>query len=61
MSGVLALATLAIVNTGLAYWLLYLLIDELGAATASVIIYVIPVVALLWSRSWAAYAAGSEM
>jgi drug/metabolite transporter (DMT)-like permease len=47
VSGVLALATLGIVNTGLAYWLFYLLIDEAGAATASVITYVMPVVALL--------------
>ena len=46
-SSVLALATLGIVNTGLAYWLFYLLIDEAGAATASVITYVMPVVALL--------------
>ena len=47
VSSVLALATLGIVNTGLAYWLFYLLIDEAGAATASVITYVMPVVALL--------------
>ena len=45
-SSVLALAALGIVNTGLAYWLFYLLIDEAGAATASVITYVMPVVAL---------------
>jgi drug/metabolite transporter (DMT)-like permease len=44
---VLALATLGIVNTGLAYWLFYLLIDQAGAATAAVITYVMPVVALL--------------
>ena len=31
---------------GVAYWLFYLLIDEAGAATASVITYVMPVVAL---------------
>ena len=43
----LALLTLGIVNTGLAYWLFYLPIDEAGAATASVITYVMPVVALL--------------
>jgi drug/metabolite transporter (DMT)-like permease len=43
---ILALAALGIVNTGLAYWLFYLLIDEAGAATASVITYVMPVVAL---------------
>jgi drug/metabolite transporter (DMT)-like permease len=41
-----ALATLGIVSTGVAYWLFYLLIDEAGAATASVITYVMPVVAL---------------
>ena len=29
----LALATLGIVNTGVGYWLFYLLIDEAGAAT----------------------------
>jgi drug/metabolite transporter (DMT)-like permease len=46
VSGVLALAALGIINTGLAYWLFYLLIDEAGAATASVITYVMPVVAL---------------
>jgi drug/metabolite transporter (DMT)-like permease len=38
---------LGIVNTGLASWLFYLLIDETGAATASVITYVMPVVAVL--------------
>ena len=43
----LALAALGIVNTGLAYWLFYLLIDAAGAATAAVITYVMPVVALL--------------
>ncbi len=42
----MALATLGIVNTGVAYWLFYLLINEAGAATASVITYVMPVVAL---------------
>jgi drug/metabolite transporter (DMT)-like permease len=47
LTGVLALAVLGIVNTGLGYWLFYLLIDEAGAATASVITYVMPVVALL--------------
>ncbi len=46
-TSLLALAALGIVNTGLAYWLFYLLIDEAGAATASVITYVMPVVALL--------------
>jgi drug/metabolite transporter (DMT)-like permease len=45
-SSIVALATLGIVNTGIAYWLFYLLIDEAGAATASVITYVMPVVAL---------------
>ena len=47
MTSVLARAALGIINTGLAYWLFYLLIDEAGAATASVITYVMPVVALL--------------
>lgn len=41
-----ALVTLGIVNTGIGYWLFYLLIDDAGAATASVITYVMPVVAL---------------
>lgn len=45
-SSILALAILGVVNTGLAYWLFYLLIDQAGAATASVITYVMPVVAL---------------
>lgn len=45
-SSILALATLGIVNTGAAYWLFYLLIDQAGAATASVITYVMPAVAL---------------
>ena len=48
-SSILALAALGIVNTGIAYWLFYLLIDEAGAATASVITYVMPVVALSWA------------
>jgi drug/metabolite transporter (DMT)-like permease len=43
---ILALAMLGIVNTGVAYWLFYLLIDQAGAATAAVITYVMPVVAL---------------
>ena len=47
VSSILALAALGMVNTGLAYWLFYQLIDEAGAATASVITYVMPVVALL--------------
>jgi drug/metabolite transporter (DMT)-like permease len=47
VSSALALAALGIVNTGLAYWLFYLLIDEAGAATALVIPYVMPVVAVL--------------
>jgi drug/metabolite transporter (DMT)-like permease len=42
-----ALAVLGVVNTGLAYWLFYLLIDQAGAATAAVITYVMPVVALV--------------
>jgi drug/metabolite transporter (DMT)-like permease len=46
VSSVLALAALGLVNTGFGYWLFYLLIDEAGAATASVITYVMPVVAL---------------
>ena len=45
-SSIAALVMLGIVNTGVAYWLFYLLIDEAGAATASVITYVMPVVAL---------------
>jgi drug/metabolite transporter (DMT)-like permease len=44
---ILAVVVLGAVNTGLAYWLFYLLIDEAGAATASVITYLMPVVALL--------------
>jgi drug/metabolite transporter (DMT)-like permease len=47
VGSILALAVLGIVNTGLAYWLFYLLIDQAGAATASVITYVMPVVALV--------------
>jgi drug/metabolite transporter (DMT)-like permease len=43
---ILALVTLGILNTGIAYWLFYLLIDEAGAAVASVITYLMPVVAL---------------
>jgi drug/metabolite transporter (DMT)-like permease len=43
---ILALVTLGIVNTGRGYWLFYLLIDEAGAAVASVITYLMPVVAL---------------
>jgi len=46
VSSILALVVLGVVNTGVAYWLFYLLIDEAGAATASVITYVMPVVAL---------------
>jgi EamA-like transporter family len=45
-SSILALAALGIINTGVAYWLFYLLIDQAGPATASVITYVMPVVAL---------------
>ena len=46
-SSILALVTLGIINAGPAYWLFYLLIDQAGAATASVITYVMPVVALV--------------
>jgi drug/metabolite transporter (DMT)-like permease len=46
-TSLLALAALGIVNTGVAYWLFYLLIDEAGAATAAVITYMMPVVAVL--------------
>jgi drug/metabolite transporter (DMT)-like permease len=45
-SSILALAALGIINTGVAYWLFYLLIDQAGAGAASVITYVMPVVAL---------------
>jgi drug/metabolite transporter (DMT)-like permease len=45
-SSVLALVALGLVNTGLAYWLFYALIDDAGAATASLITYAMPVVAL---------------
>lgn len=45
-SSILALATLGIINTGVAYWLFYMLIDQAGAGTAAVITYVMPVVAL---------------
>jgi drug/metabolite transporter (DMT)-like permease len=45
-SSILALIALGLVNTGLAYWLFYALIDDAGAATASLITYVMPVVAL---------------
>jgi drug/metabolite transporter (DMT)-like permease len=47
LASILALVALGTVNTGLAYWLFYLLIDEAGAATAGVITYVMPVVALV--------------
>jgi drug/metabolite transporter (DMT)-like permease len=47
LASVLALVVLGVVNTGLAYWLFYVLIDQAGAATASVITYVMPVVALV--------------
>ena len=46
-TSIIALATLGILNTGIAYWLFYLLIDQAGAAVASVITYVMPVVALI--------------
>ena len=52
VSGALALLTLGIVNTGLAYWLSYLLIGEAGAATASVITYLMPVALLLGAGCW---------
>ena len=45
-NSLLALAALGVVNTGVAYWLFYLLVDEAGAASASVITYVMPAVAL---------------
>jgi drug/metabolite transporter (DMT)-like permease len=47
LASILAVGALGVVNTGLAYWLFYLLIDEAGAATAGVITYVMPVVALV--------------
>lgn len=47
VSSIAALVALGVVNTGVAYWLFYVLIDEAGAATASVITYVMPVVALV--------------
>jgi drug/metabolite transporter (DMT)-like permease len=50
-SSILALATLGIINTGVAYWLFYLLIDQAGAGTAAVITYVMPVVALPGRRA----------
>lgn len=46
------MVTLGIVNTGVAYWLFYLLIDEAGAAVASVITYLMPVVALFLGVGW---------
>jgi drug/metabolite transporter (DMT)-like permease len=46
LASVLALVALGTVNTGLAYWLFYLLIDQAGAASAAVITYVMPVVAV---------------
>lgn len=46
-TSIIALATLGVLNTGIAYWLFYLLIDQAGAAVASVITYVMPVVALI--------------
>ena len=46
-TSIIALATLGVLNTGIAYWLFYLLIDQAGAAVASVITYVMPVVALV--------------
>jgi drug/metabolite transporter (DMT)-like permease len=46
-SSILALIALGIINTGVAYWLYYLLIDQAGAAPAAVITYAMPVVALV--------------
>jgi drug/metabolite transporter (DMT)-like permease len=46
-SSILAVVVLGIVNTGLAYWMFYALIGTTGAASASVISYVMPVVALI--------------
>lgn len=46
-TSIIALVTLGVLNTGIAYWLFYLLIDQAGAAVASVITYVMPVVALI--------------
>lgn len=46
-TSIIALITLGVLNTGIAYWLFYLLIDQAGAAVASVITYVMPVVALV--------------
>lgn len=43
----LAVAILGCVNTGLAYWLYYALVNEAGAASAAVITYVMPVVAFV--------------
>ena len=40
------LATLGIVNTGVAYWLFYLLIDEAGQRPHPAVTYLMPVVAL---------------
>ncbi len=44
---VLAIAVLGCINTGLAYWLYYALVNEAGAASASVITYAMPVVAFV--------------
>lgn len=46
-STVAAVVVLGVVNTGLAYWMFYVLVDEAGAASASVITYAMPVVALI--------------
>jgi drug/metabolite transporter (DMT)-like permease len=48
----LAVAILGCINTGLAYWLYYALINEAGAASAAVITYVMPVVALVLGISF---------
>jgi drug/metabolite transporter (DMT)-like permease len=47
-----AVLVLGVVNTGIAYWLYYTLVDEAGAASASVITYVMPVVALILGVSF---------
>lgn len=46
-SALVAVAVLGVVNTGLAYWMFYVLVDEAGAASASLITYAMPVVALI--------------
>ena len=46
-SKLLLIAVLGVVNTGLAFWMFYALIDRAGATRASVITYVMPAVAVL--------------